>query len=176
MATGGLIIHEGDVADYYFLVLEGRCQLERLGEDGVAQAGQADLLGFGQGFGDDAIFAGSKYQASVAMLEDGRLLRLHKGEFLTLMVSPFMDPVTKEDAKEMMENGAVLLDIRSPSAFRRQSAPRITNLPLSLLPNLAAVLDPAVRYVITINSRRRSAIAAFYLACRGIKAATLRQM
>ncbi len=163
-SAGDVVVKEGDSAEYYYIVLSGCCRAA-----GLANSFATKDLGFGDSFGDDALFDDSAYLGTVTMVEDGLLLRLHKGEFFTLIVSPFVDSINSQTAEELLAAGAILLDIRSSTAFLRQSSPNSINLPLRVLRDIAVLLNPDMHFIVTSNSRRRSAMAAFILAKQNAK-------
>lgn len=166
---GQVIIAEGQPGEYYYFVLSGSCHVSSSRND-VDLAGE--LLP-GQGFGEAALIENGCHQNTVTMAEDGSILRLSKGEFMTLMVKPFIRTLDQLAARELIDQGAILLDIRTPSAFKKAHLPDSINLPLIFLHRLVGILDNKRTYVICGHHGRRAMLAAFLLAETGVHATVL---
>ena len=165
-----VVVHEGDASDYYYLVVEGRCRITR------GSGGQTVFLaelGPGAGFGEGALIENDYHDSTVTMLEDGLLLRLSKGEFLTLLVRPFIKWVQLDEMHKLQKQGSVVIDIRTPAAYQRTQLEGSINLPLVVLRKAAAILDRNRHYIVCCDVGRRSATAAFLLAEQGISVGIL---
>lgn len=77
--SGTVIFREGQVSDSMFMVLEGRVRLHRSGEE-VMVAGHKDV------FGTWALFDDELRIVTATTLEDCRLLRIDKEDFLDLLM------------------------------------------------------------------------------------------
>ncbi len=165
--AGEVILHEGDAGEYYYLVVSGRCRVSRRPHHRGRQAVIAEL-GPGEGFGEGALIAHDVHDSTVTMLEKGRLLRLAKGEFLTLLVRPFIKWIPYRRMLAMKAQGAILLDIRSTGVFRRRHLQDSVNMPLNILRQCAPLLDKRRRYVVCSDIGRRASTAAFLLAQQGM--------
>lgn len=166
--AGDVIIREGEECDQYYMIAQGRAQMTR-GLAGEAQ--QQFVLGelnVGQGFDEGALIENDRNEYTVTMLEDGLLLKLSKGEFLTLMVRPFINWVQYDEAQQMQAQGAVLMDVRTPAAFQRANLNGSINMPLLVLRRAAIIIDNSKKYIMCCDVGRRSATAAFLLAQQGI--------
>jgi len=78
------------------------------------------------------------------------------------------------EAQAMLRDGAGLLDVRSPEAFRRGSFKGSLNLPITELRARLRELDRKRPYVLICDNGRQSEVAAFLLTQRGFRAAVLR--
>jgi len=165
---GQVVVQEGATGDYYYIVLSGTCSVSSNKRDVESQ-----VLTPGCGFGESALIENSTYQDAVTMNEDGSLLRLSKGEFMTLMVKPFVKSLDQIAARELLDDGAIFLDIRTPSAYKRAHVPNSINLPLVFLHKLVGILDNNRTYIICGNQGRRAMLAAYLLAESGVQAAVL---
>ena len=161
---GEVIIREGAEGDYYYLVESGRCQVERM-IGGVSMT-LAELKS-GDTFGEEALVAEAKRNATVTMKTDGSLLRLSKQDFNELLREPLLHGINMEQAKQKVLNGAQWIDVRYPSEYQYDRLPGARNIPLSEIRNAFGALDMDEEYIVYCQSGRRSSAAAFLLAQRG---------
>ncbi len=161
---GEVIIGEGAVGDYYYLVESGRCQVERL-IGGVSMT-LAELKS-GDTFGEEALVSEAKRNATVTMKTDGCLLRLSKQDFNALLREPLLHGINMEQAKQKVLDGAQWIDVRYPSEYQYDRLPGARNIPLSEIRDAFGALDMNEEYVVYCQSGRRSSAAAFLLAQRG---------
>lgn len=165
--AGEVIIHEGDDSQYYYLITEGRCsvtrQLSRFGHK-VQLADLSERDGFGEG----ALIANDYHDATVTAVEDTHVLRFSKGEFLTLLVRPFIKWISYEEMDPLRKKGAILMDVRSPEVFQKRHLQGSVNFPLRVLRQTAFILDTSRDYIVCCDNGRRSATAAFLLAQQGM--------
>lgn len=173
VAAGETVVRQREPGDYYYIVREGRCEVTRRPTP-RAQALRLAELGPGDTFGEEALITGARRNATVRMLSDGKLLRLTKADFERLVKSPMLDEVSREEAEELIRQGAAWLDVRFPVEHRHDGLPDSLNIPLTEIRRRAASLDPERGYVVYCNSGRRSAAAAFLLNERGFAAHVLR--
>jgi len=171
--AGDVLISEGDPSDYYYIIVEGRCRVSRAVGGKTGQEIFIAELATGSGFGEGALIENDFHDSSVTMLEDGILLRLSKGEFLTLLVKPFVKWVSYDETRELQDQGVVLLDVRAPASYQRAHLPGSINLPLIVLRKAATILDREKHYVVCCDIGRRSATAAFLLAEQGVNVSIL---
>jgi len=161
-----VVIREGDEGDYYYVIQSGRFQVERL-------VGGADVvlaeLKVGDAFGEEALVAEAKRNATVTALTDGQLLRLNRPDFIELLREPLLRRIGFEEASAKVRRGALWLDVRYPSEYQYDKLPGAINVPLAEVRNMFAVLDRTKEYIAYCQSGRRSAAAAFLFAQRGFK-------
>jgi rhodanese-related sulfurtransferase/signal-transduction protein with cAMP-binding, CBS, and nucleotidyltransferase domain len=161
-----VIIREGDEGDYYYLIESGHAQVTRL-------VGGVDLVlanfKAGDVFGEEALIADSKRNATVIMTSNGVLLRLKKQDFLELMQEPLLHKIGYPDAIRKVAEGAIWLDVRHPPEYRFDKLPGAINVPLNDIRNAVGVLSKDTPYIVYCQSGRRSAAAAFILAQAGYK-------
>ena len=165
--TGEVIIREGADGDYYYLLESGRCQVERM-IGGVSMT-LAELKS-GDAFGEEALAAQTKRNATVTMKADGSLLRLSKQDFNVLLREPLLHAINMEQAKQRVADGAQWIDVRYPSECLYDRLPGARNIPLSEIRNAFGALDMNEEYIVYCQSGRRSSAAAFLLAQRGYHA------
>jgi rhodanese-related sulfurtransferase len=86
---------------------------------------------------------------------------------------PSRPKVTPQQARELQEGGAILLDVRDDAEWRAGHAPGARHIPLSRLPGRIREL-PQRRAVVTVcRSGARSARAAALLGRSGLDAVNL---
>lgn len=86
LARKGSVFREGDRADGFFVVAEGRVKVFKLSEEGKEQV--LHLVGPGQSFAEATIFEGGVYPAHAEALDDCELIYLPK--------RPFTDMIEKD--------------------------------------------------------------------------------
>lgn len=170
--AGDVVLREGEENAWYHIVESGRFKIahRRRARDNDEDQGELGRL---QGFGEAALIANEPHEFSVIALEDGRLLRFPKGDFLNLILRPLIQWIGHNDIAPLMLKGSLLLDVRSHKAYSRHHLRDSINLPLRVLRQTAAILDHSRSYIICCDNVRRSAAAAFLLAQQGMEAKVL---
>jgi CRP-like cAMP-binding protein len=131
-------------------------------------------LGPGDSFGEEALIAEAKRNATVTMSTDGTLMRLGKADFQTLLNEPLLQWVDYEDAKEIVAHGGKWLDVRLPSEFQNFRIDDAANIPLYFIRLKLNALDKNTQYVVCCDTGRRSSAAAYILSERGFEAYVLK--
>ena len=167
---GQVVIREGEAGDYYYVVESGRCLVER--NVGGVSMKLAELKA-GDPFGEEALVANAKRNATVTMLAEGSLFRLAKEDFNELLKKPLLQSVTMDEARAKIAAGGQWIDTRYPSEYQYDKLPGAMNIPLSEVRNAVKVLDRTREYVLYCQSGRRSSAGAFLLAQRGFRAFVL---
>ncbi|MDX1433721.1 MAG: rhodanese-like domain-containing protein, partial [Gammaproteobacteria bacterium] len=124
-------------------------------------------LGDGDAFGEEALLSEGKRNATVTMETDGLLMRLSKDDFNALLKEPMLNSVDIEQAKAMVKQGAVLLDVRMESEHKAGSIKGSVNVPLFMLRLKAEALDPKKKYICYCETGRRSQAAAYIMSEHG---------
>lgn len=167
---GEAVIREGADGDFYYVVETGKCVVERT-VGGVSM--RLAELKSGDAFGEEALVANAKRNATVTMLTDGSLLRLDKADFNELLKKPLLQSVDMAAARAKVAAGGQWIDVRYPSEYQYDKLPGAINIPLAEIRNAARVLDKSREYVVYCQSGRRSAAAAFLMAQRGFRSFVL---
>ncbi len=162
-----MIIREGEEGDFYYVVESGRCTVSR--QIGGVIVALAELKS-GDAFGEEALVANTKRNATVAMKTDGVLLRLAKADFIELLKEPLMHRISRSEADKKAAAGAIWLDVRFQAEYNADKLPGAINIPLNEIRNLFGSLDSQKEYIVYCQSGRRSSAAAFLLSQRGYKA------
>jgi MFS family permease len=85
VAAGGVIIRQGDPADRFYVIQDGRFEVTQTGEDGNER--RLRELGPADPFGEIGLLTGSARTATVTAITDARLLALEREDFLELVGS-----------------------------------------------------------------------------------------
>jgi CRP-like cAMP-binding protein len=170
--AGDVIIKQGDVGDYYYIVRSGQCKVTRTSKTGSELT--LATLKDGDAFGEEALLSDAKRNANIVMATDGMLMRLSKEDFNELLKEPMLTWVTREEGDEMVKNGAVWLDVRLDSEHKHNGLEGSINIPLFMLRLKVATLSEDKKYILYCDTGRRSAAAAFLLSERGLDAACLK--
>lgn len=169
---GQVLIRDGEVGDYYYLIESGRCAVTKF--VGGAEVPLAQLRA-GDGFGEEALVADTCRNATVTMKTDGILLRLAKPDFIELLRAPLLHALERNEAERRVASGQALwLDVRYAAEFGQDGLPGALNIPLNEIRAAYDLLDKRMEYVVYCQSGRRSSAAAFLLAQHGLKAFWLR--
>jgi rhodanese-related sulfurtransferase len=170
VARREVIVRAGDEGDFYYVIETGKCMVERV-VGGVSM--KLAELKSGDAFGEEALVANAKRNATVTMLTDGALLRLAKEDFNELLKKPLLHSVSLKEASDKAAAGAQWIDVRYPSEYQYDKLPGAINIPLAEIRNAVKVLEPSRQYLLYCQSGRRSSAAAFLLAQRGFNAYVL---
>jgi CRP-like cAMP-binding protein len=171
--AGEVIIKQGDEGDYFYAIVSGKCVVTRetpLNKEGIKLA----ELAVGDTFGEEALIAEAKRNATVTMSQDGVLMRLNKQDFRELMNEPLLQWVAYEGAREIVANGGKWLDVRLPSEHQNMSIEDSLNIPLYFIRLKLSALDRSVPYVVYCDTGRRSSAAAYIMVERGFDAYVLK--
>ena len=170
--AGEVVIKQGDDGDFFYVIVSGKCVVTRetpLNRDGIKLA----ELGVGDTFGEEALIAEAKRNATVTMLTDGALMRLNKNDFRELMNEPLLQWVSYDRAREIVAGGGRWLDVRLPSEHQNMAIEGSLNIPLYFIRLKLSTLDRTVPYVVYCDTGRRSSAAAYILVERGFEAYVL---
>jgi CRP-like cAMP-binding protein len=170
--AGEVIIKQGGEGDYFYAIVSGKCIVTRetpLNKEGIKLA----ELGVGDTFGEEALIAEARRNATVTMMTDGVLMRLNKQDFRELMNEPLLQWVGLEQARQIVAGGGKWLDVRLPSEHQNQPIEGSLNIPLYFIRLKISTLDRDTPYVVYCDTGRRSSAAAFILVERGFDAYVL---
>jgi CRP-like cAMP-binding protein len=171
--AGDVVIKQGAEGDYFYVVISGKCIVTRetpLNKEGIKLAEIAP----GDSFGEEALIAEAKRNATVTMATDGTLMRLGKQDFQTLLNEPLLQWLDYDEAREIVANGGKWLDVRLPSEFQNFRIDDAINIPLYFIRLKLNTLDKKTPYVVCCDTGRRSSAAAYILCERGYDAYVLR--
>src|SRR5215208_29001 len=170
--AGEVIIKQGEEGDYFYALISGKCVVTRetpLNVEGIKLA----ELNVGDTFGEEALIAEAKRNATVTMSTDGVLMRLNKADFRELMNEPLLQWVNFEEAREIVAKGGKWLDVRLPSEHQNMCIEDSLNIPLYFIRMKLSALDRNIPYVVYCDTGRRSSAAAYIMVERGFDAFVL---
>jgi CRP-like cAMP-binding protein/rhodanese-related sulfurtransferase len=170
---GEKVIEQDQEGDYFYIIKEGRCLVTRstpANPNGVKLA----TLSTGDSFGEEALISDSKRNATITMLNDGHLMRLNKEDFNSLLNEPLLNWVDYDEAKKLVDGGAVWFDVRLPAEYKAKHIKGSINIPLIFLRMKANSLDTDKKYVIYCDTGRRSSAASFLLNEKDIESYVLK--
>src|ERR1700749_3692344 len=171
--AGDVVIKQGTEGDYFYVVVAGKCIVTRetpLNKEGIKLA----ELGPGDSFGEEALIAEAKRNATVTMSTDGTLMRLGKQDFQTLLNEPLLQWVSYEKAKDIVAKGGKWLDVRLPSEFQNFRIDGAVNIPLYFIRLKLNALDKNAQYVVCCDTGRSSSAASYILSESGFDAYVLK--
>ncbi len=171
--AGEVVIKQGADGDYFYIIVSGKCAVTRetpLSREGIKLA----ELGVGDTFGEEALIAEAKRNATVTMVTEGVLMRLNKQDFRELMNEPLLQWVTPEAARKIVTQGGRWLDVRLPSEHQNLAIEGALNVPLYLIRLKLSTFDRNKPYVVYCDTGRRSSAAAYILVERGFDAYVLK--
>jgi len=171
--AGEVVIKQGDEGDYFYVIVNGKCSVTRetpLNKEGIKLA----ELGIGDTFGEEALIAEAKRNATITMLTDGVLMRLAKQDFRELMNEPLLQWVSYDQAREIVARGGKWLDVRLPSEHQNLAIEDSLNIPLYFIRLKLSTLERNKPYIVYCDTGRRSSAAAYILVERGFDAYVLR--
>jgi len=166
---GELVIKQGEDGDKFYLIREGSCDVirrTRKNPEGVYLA----TLRAGDNFGEEALISGGKRNASVVMKSPGVLMSLKKQDFLDLMNAPLIKDIGLSEAKKLLEEGAIWIDVRLPQEHQERHLPGSINIPLPILRAKLDRLDSKRTYIVYCDTGRRSSTATYLLTQNGFVA------
>jgi CRP-like cAMP-binding protein len=170
VAAGDTVIREGEPADYYYVIKDGAASVTKSLPTGNAVVA---YLVRGDTFGEDALLANTVRNASVAMIKDGKLMRLSKKAFDEVMKPPAVDWLSPGKASIMARQGAVVLDVRMREEFEQRAIKDAVNVPLYTMRETVSDFDKSKKYIVYCNTGERSAAAAFILGKMGFDVCAL---
>jgi len=165
---GQQIIKQDEPGDYYYMIKDGSCQVNRTFQDNK-EAIVLGELGPTDCFGEEALVSGEPRNASVIMKTDGILVRLAKEDFHLMLEEPLLEWVDNQQAKQLTLDGAVPIDVRMEDEFANSGIANTVNIPLYLLRLKMKNMDKKAKFILFCDTGARSSAAAFLMAKEGFK-------
>ena len=173
--AGEVIIRQGDVGDFFYMIDKGDALVHRVAGDEEEESIELAELTEGNSFGEAALISDKPRNATISMMSDGILLRLSKDDFLTLLNEPNIQWLTfDQGVDEVIAKKAVWIDIRLPSEHAEGHIPLSENIPIQQLHRRARGLNKDTHYICYCDTGRRSSAASFILKQYGLQAYVLK--
>ena len=173
--AGEVIIRQGDVGDYFYMIDKGDALVNRQAGDEEEESIELAELTEGNSFGEAALISDKPRNATISMMTDGILLRLSKDDFLTLLNEPNVSWIDFEAGVDLViAKKAVWLDIRLPSEHAENHIPLSENIPFQQLHRRARGLNKNIQYICYCDTGSRSSAASFILKQYGLTAFVLK--
>jgi CRP-like cAMP-binding protein len=154
-SAGDVVVRQGDIGDYYYIIEAGSCEVLREHSDDSKPQRLAQL-GKGQSFGEEALITDSQRNATVRMVSDGVLLRLTRDYFVELISAPLLHEISHERAEDLLATGARWIDVRLREEFERDGLEDAINVPLGELRSRINEFSRDGSYITVCNSGRRA--------------------
>ncbi len=173
VATGDIIVAQGDKGDYFYVIQAGRATVERISGDKKKLLAE---LKAGDNFGQDALVSDAPRNATVTMTTDGNLMRLSEPDFESLLMKPVLEKISMDETREMIKQGdpkTYIIDVRSPKEVEADKIPGSLNIPFLLLRKNAPKLKQDGIYVMADEGGKRAKLGAYILNEKGFTAYVL---
>lgn len=163
--AGEVIVREGDPGDYFYVIKDGAASVLKHLDDSESVVA---YLVRGDCFGEDALLANTTRNATVKMMQDGRLMRLSRRTFEDVLKPPVVEWVNPAQASLLARTGATVIDVRLPAEFEQRAIRDAINLPLYRLREDAVDrFGRDDKLIVYCNTGERSSAAAFILTRLG---------
>lgn len=173
-SKGEDVITQGEEGEHFYIISKGSCEVlkKKKGSDELIKVAE---LGVGDSFGEEALLASAKRNATIRMLADGNLMRLKRDDFEELLKDPIiqLQSVDFEQALSLFNDGHVLLDVRLQVEHKNNCIEGSQNIPLNMLRGHLPKLDKNTSYIVYCDTGARSSAAAFLLNEYGLDAKIL---
>ncbi|GAB1259827.1 cyclic nucleotide-binding domain-containing protein [Aurantivibrio plasticivorans] len=162
VSPGEAIIRQGEIGDNCYFIKQGDAEVRR-SPDGMTPPVHIANIGAGRCFGEDALVNETVRNASVFMKSHGVLMYITKRDFLKLLREPKVPTADVEETAQLIEDGAICIDLRTVEEYDEGHLEHAINIPLNLLRIKTRLLDKNTQYVLYCDTGRRSKAAAHLL-------------
>jgi rhodanese-related sulfurtransferase/FtsZ-binding cell division protein ZapB len=170
---GESIVEQGTMGDYYYLIKNGHCELTRKPSPSAKEIKLAQMSA-GDTFGEDSLLSDAPRNGSIKALTDTSLLRLNKQQFVSLIKEPSLKFVDYAEMQQAVNQGAILLDVRSPDEYENNHIEGSINEPFFSLRMQLKTLDRDKTIVVVCSDGKISEAAVFLLLRNKINAMILK--
>jgi len=160
---GDVIIEQGSVGEYFYLIRSGRCALTRKATE---HAKPISLLKLSENetFGEDALLSGERRSVTITAESDMLLSRIDKEHFIKLIKEPVLKYIDYAELDAKQKSGAVVVDVREAREYAKNSIVGSRNIPFFSLRLHAKDLEQQKNIVVVVcEDGALSEAAAFVL-------------
>jgi rhodanese-related sulfurtransferase len=172
-SKGEVIVEQGTMGDYYYLIKNGHCELTRKPSPTAKEIKLAQMSA-GDTFGEDSLLSDAPRNGSIRALTDISLLRLNKAQFVSLIKEPSLTFVNYMEMQEAMKQGTMLLDVRTPDEYEKHHIEGSINEPFFSLRMQLKTLDRETPIIVVCSDGKISEAAVFLLLRHKINAMILK--
>ncbi|MBL6987868.1 MAG: cyclic nucleotide-binding domain-containing protein [Methylobacter sp.] len=170
---GDVIIEQGSQGDYYYLIKNGHCELTRKPTPNAKEIKLARLAS-GDTFGEDALLSDAPRNVTITALTSISLLRLNKPQFISLIKEPSLTFVNQAEMQKAVQQGATLLDVRTPDDYNIHHLEGSINEPFFSLRMQLKTLNREKPIIVICGDGKTSEAAVFLLLRNKINAMLLK--
>jgi CRP-like cAMP-binding protein len=171
--AGEPVVRQGEPGDYFYVLQSGAAKIERTNGKNTTPLAELQV---GDNFGQDALVSSIPRNATVTMLTAGKLMRLSKPDFESLLMEPVIETVSLQETQEMVKLGTpktYLLDVRNPKELESGKLENSLNVPLLMLRKNLVKLKQNAIYITCCDNGKRSTLASYILNENGFTAFVL---
>jgi CRP-like cAMP-binding protein len=162
IAKGAVVLRQGSLGEYYYLIKQGQCILSRKPNPNARDIKLAQLR-TGDTFGEDALLSDQTVNVSVTALTDLSLLRLNKERFITLVKTPTLSYIEAAELERELKAGAFIVDVRLQDDYIAWHLQGSINAPFFSLLMQFKTFDRTRTAIVVCDDGKISAAAAFFL-------------
>lgn len=166
--TNEVIVKANSVGDYFYVLKEGMAEVQT--ESKGPFHGARFKLNPGNYFGDEALVAGTKRNATVTMKSNGVLGRLSIDAFNYLIRQHLVSPLTADMNVSPGDHDVAVLDVRFPIEFKMGHEDGSVNLPINRLRKELGEFKQSLRYIVTPANDSRAELATYLMRQAGFEA------
>jgi CRP-like cAMP-binding protein/rhodanese-related sulfurtransferase len=171
---GEIIIEQGAAGDYFYFLKSGQCVISRKPMPHSKDI-RLGVLEKGEIFGEDALITDAPRTVSITALTDVTLLRLDKKQFVSMIKAPSLTFVSYEELLPLQQQeGAVVLDVRTPDEFEKRHIEGSVNVQFFSLRMQFKSLNRDKPVIVVCRDGRTSEAGAFFLLKHRYKAVILK--
>lgn len=125
---GDVIIEQGEVGEYFYLIRSGWCTLTRKPSERAKPIKLLDLSE-NETFGEDALLSGEPRSVTITASSEMLLSRIDKEHFIKLIKTPALKYIEYAELENAQNEGVLVLDIREASAYKLGHIKGSQNIP-----------------------------------------------
>ncbi len=169
VSAGEVIMQQGDMGDFFYIIDSGKAEVWQKGLYDEEQQLVATLEKRNH-CGDEALLTGGTRNATVKMIEPGRLLVLKKEDFDELIGRPMVHQMEPKVVKVLMDSGTPIIDVRYKEEWEESRIPGVILIPLHELRSRMGEFSKSLQYITYCLSGKRSLVAAMIMNQQGYNA------